>query len=79
MSENNTRRRGRQDTKVPRGEAHHSARLCAADVLRMRERHAAGESLKSIADDYPQCSKPAVHHILSGRNWRHLLPAPVIA
>ncbi len=58
--------------KFVRGEKHKSARLTAEDVLDMRTRDVAGESLKDIAARYPQCSKAAVHHVLTYRNWKHI-------
>jgi hypothetical protein len=55
-----------------KGEAHHSSVLTEADVLRIRSLHADGISLKQLSAEYPQCSKPNLHHIINGRRWKYL-------
>ena len=59
-----------------RGEARHSARLTESQVLEIRARHAAGELLIDLHRAFPQCSKPNLHHIVTGKRWRYLLSTP---
>ena len=56
---------------IPRGERTRHARLTAIQVLEIRSRHAAGESVKQIATDYP-VKDAAISHIVTRRNWRHI-------
>lgn len=53
------------------GERHGNARLTQDDVLAIRARHAAGESLPDIAADYP-IGKSNVWAIAMRKTWRHV-------
>lgn len=57
--------------RVPRGAEHYNATLTEADVLEMRRRHAAGESMKSIWRDYP-VSWPTARRAINGESWGNL-------
>lgn len=55
-----------------RGEKHPKAKLTEAEVLKIRERSAEGESGYSIAKDYPIVSSGTVADIIAGRSWAWL-------
>lgn len=57
-----------------RGESHGCHRLTEAQVIEIRARHSDGETLAALHDAFPQCSKPNLHHIVTGKRWRYLLP-----
>lgn len=61
---------------MERGEARWSARLTEAEVLEIRARHADGEPLRDLHARFPQCSKPNLHHIVTGKRWKYLLERP---
>ncbi|SNT15916.1 hypothetical protein SAMN06295912_15016 [Sphingomonas laterariae] len=48
------------------------AKLTDVDVIAIRRRYAAGDTLATLAAAYPQCSKVNLHHIVRDRRWRHL-------
>ena len=54
-----------------RGESHHRARLCAADVLVIRARYDGGESPRSIARDFP-VSVENIKAVAYRKTWRHV-------
>lgn len=54
-----------------RGERHHRAKITRLDVLNIRNRAANGESLSSIARDFP-LTLTAVSRIVSGQSWAHV-------
>ena len=64
------RRRGRS----LKGEAHRHAKLTEAAVLEMRRRSAAGETAKSLGDEFGVHIVTALDAI-KGRTWKHL-PLP---
>lgn len=53
------------------GERHHKAKLCRSDVITIRKRYAAGESIKNIASDYPVHTSN-IGYICRGAIWRHI-------
>lgn len=55
-----------------KGEHHGAARLTPADVLAIRARHAAGETQRAIAADYPAVSYQAINNIVLRKVWRHI-------
>lgn len=57
--------------KTPHGEAHGNSKVTETEVREIRKRRAAGEHLKTIADDYG-IGKANVGHIVSRRNWAWL-------
>lgn len=63
--------KGRQRSPGYRGEGHHQARLCEADVLAIRERAAQGETGKTIGPDYGICPEHA-NRIIRRESWKHL-------
>jgi hypothetical protein len=67
--------KGRRDTsglvRAGVGEAHFGAKLTEADVLKIRERRAAGESHYALARAFG-VSRPTITAILTGRNWAHV-------
>lgn len=54
-----------------RGERHPDARLAESDVLSIRQRRAAGESLKDLAAEFG-VSAAHLSKVCSGKKWRHL-------
>ena len=60
----------------PRGEKHFKAKLNAADILEIRTLRKKEIPVRVIAKMY-NMSKGAIDHILSGRNWKHLLEPPI--
>lgn len=56
---------------VPRGERHPCAKLTDGEVVRLRERVAAGETLTAMAAHYGIDSKSA-YSIAYGRTWSHV-------
>jgi hypothetical protein len=56
----------------PRGEAHGLSRLASGDIVRIRERSAAGESQRFLAKEYG-VSQPTIHSIATGKTWRHVV------
>lgn len=61
------------DTRInsPRGEKHKMAKLTAPQVVTIRERRAAGESLKTIAADYGVCFQ-LISTICQRKLWAHI-------
>lgn len=57
--------------RVSRGEAHHRARMTAAQVLEAQQRRARGEKVVSIAHDLG-VSLSGLYQALGGNSWRHL-------
>jgi hypothetical protein len=55
----------------PRGEEHPRARLTAGQVVEIRKRHSAGDSLKAIARAFG-ISWHSVSPIVSGQAWSHV-------
>jgi hypothetical protein len=53
------------------------AKLCDADVIRIRQRCAAGETRRSVAADYA-LTPEAVSAIALGKTWKHLLNGAVV-
>jgi hypothetical protein len=51
-----------------------SCKLTESDVAQMKRRHSAGESVKTIARDFPVREKQ-VAHILHGGSWYWVRPA----
>jgi 5-methylcytosine-specific restriction endonuclease McrA len=64
---------GLMDTspRYMRGERHAQAKLSRADVLAIRHRAAAGESLLSISHAYP-VRYSTVYNAATGKTWKHL-------
>jgi DNA invertase Pin-like site-specific DNA recombinase len=54
-----------------RGSRHGMAKLTEADVPRIRERRAAGESVRAIATDLGVHDN-TVYRVLRGSHWRHV-------
>jgi hypothetical protein len=61
--------KGRQRSLT--GERSHFAKITAADVVRIRERYAVGESPTAIGNDYGLTFN-AVWLIATGRKWKHV-------
>lgn len=61
-----------------RGEQHPRARLCESQVLEIRRRLAAGESMKGLAREF-QVGSATVYRIGRGLSWRHLIDDPTAA
>jgi hypothetical protein len=61
--------RGRRT--APKGERHPMAKLSPADVLAIRQRHAAGEGLELLGQSYG-VTRHAIWRIVHGKTWRHL-------
>jgi hypothetical protein len=55
------------------GENHSQAKLEAAQVLEIRRRRAAGESLKQLAEEFG-VNVPNISSIVNRRSWKHLPP-----
>jgi len=53
------------------GEGHHSAKLTAEKVIRIREQRAAGLSERAIAESM-QVSRTCISHIVHRRTWDHV-------
>lgn len=60
----------KKDRQV-KGEDHGQAKLMLAEVLEIKCRLQAGESVCSVAKDY-LVSRPAISLIKSGKNWGHI-------
>ena len=58
-------------SRSSRGDRSPSAKLTAADVLKIRSRLSTGEKHREIAKDFG-VSDGTIDHISSGRNWGHL-------
>ena len=57
-----------------KGEGNGRAKLTAEQVCEIRERYAQGDiSLPKLAKDYP-VTFSAIHRIVVGKTWKHLLP-----
>ena len=54
-----------------RGEANGFAKLTEAKVIRMRERYAAGETVKTVADRFG-ASIMNTHRVVTGETWKHV-------
>ena|SRR5277367_5921121 len=52
-----------------KGSANPNSKLREIEVLNIRRRKAAGETLAEIASDYP-VGKSMISHICTGRNWK---------
>lgn len=61
--------RGRRVSNPRRGEAHGNAKLTWEIVVKAREAHAAGESIRSLARRY-SVSSPTMTSALRGKTWR---------
>ncbi len=57
--------------RMPRGERHGCARLTEAQVIEVRTRHAAGESLKSLAAAFGVTTS-GVWRVAHRVSWRHV-------
>lgn len=69
-----TKMRNRPNQKPPpirRGEDNNTARFSVAEVFDMRQRRAAGASLKEIAERYAT-SQAQVSYVVTGRTWSHV-------
>lgn len=55
-----------------RGERSPKAKLTESDVIAIRERHATGESQKSIQKDYPHVNRNTISRICTRQTWRHI-------
>lgn len=64
----------RRPELVRRGERHPKVKLTEEDVLRIRKEHAQGASYEQLASRYG-VDKSNIGYIVSGKTWRHLLPA----
>lgn len=53
------------------GAAHPLAKLTDPDVRRMREAHAAGETISALSREF-NVSRTQVRKIVEGRAWRHV-------
>lgn len=63
-----------RETRYPgkaRGEDNGNARLTESDVVQIRERFGKGETLPSIAKDFPMDYKN-VWHVATGATWAHV-------
>jgi len=56
---------------VHRGEGHPAAKLTEVDVVRIRARCAAGESLRSVANAFG-VSRTSIRMIVRRRTWSHV-------
>jgi DNA-directed RNA polymerase specialized sigma24 family protein len=64
-----------------KGERHAMHKLTEPEVIEIRKRYAAGQSIKTIADVF-QVTPGNVSFIVKGRTWKHLLgktAAPAVA
>jgi len=61
----------RRPSLAVRGEAHGLSKLCESEIISMRERHGAGESIRSLARSHSVAWKTAAAAI-SGRTWAHV-------
>lgn len=57
--------------KRRRGEANNMARFTEAEVIHIRARHAAGESVYAITKSIG-CSKYSIHQIVHRMTWKHI-------
>lgn len=69
--ENMAYTRGRPSGKDMTGSNNFNADLSEPDIIRIRERCAAGETIESIAMDY-SVEDSMISHIKTGRNWKHV-------
>jgi hypothetical protein len=60
--------------KVQRGSCHHNAKLCEADVVRMRTMFSSGTRIRDIAKEY-RLNKTTVSDAVNGRTWKALSAA----
>ena len=60
-----------QPGSVHRGEAHPAAKLTESDVISIRARCAAGESLRHVASAYG-VSRTNIRMIIQRRTWSHV-------
>lgn len=56
---------------LPRGSRHANSKITEADIVAMRARRAAGETLAAIADDFGLCFQN-VDLICRGKTWAHV-------
>ncbi len=61
---------GRSNISI-QGEAHHCAKLCAADVRAIRDLLQQGHKQQQIADRFG-VAKSAIWSVATGRTWRHV-------
>jgi endogenous inhibitor of DNA gyrase (YacG/DUF329 family) len=59
--------------KVPRGSKAGSSRLVEDQVLDIRRRHTAGETITALAAEFG-VARTTVGWIVNGKTWRHLIP-----
>lgn len=57
--------------RMPRGEGHFMAKLTEDDVRAIRNRHAAGEKVRQLADEYHVC-RQGIEAIIKRKNWKHV-------
>lgn len=69
--DNNADRDAKGRTNTPKGEAHGSARLTAAQVRAIRASARNGKTHQSLAADYGVC-RQNITDICLGRRWKHL-------
>lgn len=62
-------RKNRRNT--PKGADSSRARLTESDVVGIRLKHSAGQTQRSLANEY-SVGLSAIKHILHGRSWRHV-------
>lgn len=63
--------KGRNVNKCKFGEDHANSRFTNSDVLEIRSRHAAGDTIYAIAKEYG-CTTTAIWHIVKRKTWKHL-------
>lgn len=56
---------------VRKGSRHHGAKLIESDVVEIRRRKCAGESIRRISKDYPVCMA-TIYAICSRTIWKHV-------
>lgn len=66
-------RKGRAHRVSLQGEAHPNAKLTEAQVVEIRRRKGAGESIAVLAREF-SVSEALIYFIANGRAWRHVLP-----
>lgn len=54
------------------GASHPNAKLSKGDVLAMRKRYAAGESMSAVAARYPHVTLGCVANVLRRLTWKHV-------
>lgn len=63
--------KGRRRTKAQIGDSSRWAKLCAADVLRIRERRAGGAKLRELAAEF-DVAETCVSAICNRHTWKHV-------